>query len=127
MISEAHLRAGTDIGGEAAPRGVADLGAGALNGLLGWFLLRTGRRLNSKTLEADGHHLLSDAITSAAALVALGRSNREIAESLVVSERTAATHVSNILSKLHLANRTQAALYALKEGLATLDEHGNIA
>ena len=44
----------------------------------------------------------------------------EIAEKLVVSERTVRTHVSNILAKLQLANRTQAALYALKEGLASL-------
>ena len=54
--------------------------------------------------------------------VARGYSNQEIADGLVISERTVRTHVSNILSKLHLANRTQAALYALKEGLATLDE-----
>jgi two-component system, NarL family, response regulator LiaR len=55
-------------------------------------------------------------------LVARGLSNDEIAARLVISERTARTHVSNILSKLHLANRTQAALYALREGLARLDE-----
>jgi NarL family two-component system response regulator LiaR len=55
-------------------------------------------------------------------LVAQGLPNQEIAESLVLSERTVRTHVSNILSKLHLANRTQAALYALKEGLASLDD-----
>ena len=54
-------------------------------------------------------------------LVAQGLPNLEIAEQLVVSERTVRTHVSNILGKLHLANRTQAALYALREGLACLD------
>ena len=54
--------------------------------------------------------------------VAHGWTNQDIADSLVVSERTVRTHVSNILSKLHLANRTQAALYALREGIATLDK-----
>ncbi len=57
-------------------------------------------------------------------LVAQGMSNQEIADTLVISERTVRTHVSNILSKLHLANRTQAALYALKEGLAELSPAG---
>jgi cation diffusion facilitator family transporter len=46
-------------------------GAGALNGLLGWFLLRTGRRLKSKTLEADGHHVLSDFYTTGGILAGL--------------------------------------------------------
>jgi DNA-binding NarL/FixJ family response regulator len=52
-------------------------------------------------------------------LVARGRSNREIADELVISERTARTHVSNVLSKLGLASRTQAALWAIREGLAS--------
>ncbi|MBI1293742.1 response regulator [bacterium] len=55
-------------------------------------------------------------------LVAQGRSNQDIADELVISEATVRTHVSNILGKLHLASRTQAALYALKEGLASLDD-----
>jgi NarL family two-component system response regulator LiaR len=54
-------------------------------------------------------------------LVAQGLTNQEIADQLVVSERTVRTHVTNILGKLHLANRTQAALYALREGLSHLD------
>jgi NarL family two-component system response regulator LiaR len=54
--------------------------------------------------------------------IAKGESNREIAEALVLSEATVRTHVSNILGKLHLASRTQAALYALRKGLAPLDE-----
>jgi len=55
-------------------------------------------------------------------LIAQGKSNRDIAEDLVLAELTVRTHVSNILGKLHLASRTQAALYALKEGLASLDD-----
>lgn len=55
-------------------------------------------------------------------LVAQGLSNQEIADRLVLSEWTVRTHVRNILDKLHLANRTQAALYALKEGLAHLED-----
>ncbi len=55
-------------------------------------------------------------------LIAAGQSNREIASELVISEATVRTHVSNILGKLHLASRTQAALYALKEGIASLDD-----
>jgi len=51
-------------------------------------------------------------------LVARGKSNREIADELVISERTARTHVSNALAKLGLASRTQAALWAIREGLA---------
>jgi DNA-binding NarL/FixJ family response regulator len=51
------------------------------------------------------------------ALVAAGYPNRKIAERLVISERTARTHVSNVLSKLQLSSRTQAALYAIREGL----------
>jgi NarL family two-component system response regulator LiaR len=55
-------------------------------------------------------------------LIAHGESNQEIAAALRISEGTVRVHVSNILSKLHLASRTQAALYALREGLASLDE-----
>ncbi len=54
-------------------------------------------------------------------LLAQGQSNGEIGDILDVSERTTAKHVGNILVKLHLANRTQAALYALREGISTLD------
>ena len=53
--------------------------------------------------------------------VAQGLTNQEIADTLFVSEATVRTHVSNILAKLHMANRVQATLYALKTGIATLD------
>ena len=50
-------------------------------------------------------------------LIAQGKANRDIAAELVVSEKTVKTHVSNILAKLHLADRTQAALYAVRQRL----------
>jgi NarL family two-component system response regulator LiaR len=53
--------------------------------------------------------------------IARGKSNRELALELGISEKTVKTHVSNILGKLHLDDRTQAAIYALKHGLAPDD------
>ena len=53
-------------------------------------------------------------------------SNEKIGNSLFISEATARTHMSNIFFKLSLDNRTQAALYALREGWASLDEIGDI-
>ena len=55
-------------------------------------------------------------------LVARGLGNQQIADALALSEATVRTHVSTILGKLHLATRTQAALYALREGLASLQD-----
>jgi NarL family two-component system response regulator LiaR len=48
-------------------------------------------------------------------LIAQGKSNKDISEELVLSEKTVKTHVSNILQKLHLSDRTQAAVYALRQ------------
>lgn len=58
-------------------------------------------------------------------LMAQGLSNQEIADRLYISDATVRSHVSNILGKLHLANRIQAALYALREGLVSLDTQGD--
>jgi NarL family two-component system response regulator LiaR len=55
-------------------------------------------------------------------LVAKGFTNPQIAEQLIVTEATVRSHVSNILGKLHLANRVQAALYALQEGIISLED-----
>ncbi|MFT7586579.1 MAG: NarL family two-component system response regulator LiaR [Cellvibrionaceae bacterium] len=86
------------------------------------------RRLLHYVRKSGGKNLplsedpLTDREVDILKLVAQGLANQVIAEHLVVSERTVRTHVSNILGKLHLANRTQAALYALREGIANLDD-----
>jgi DNA-binding NarL/FixJ family response regulator len=54
-------------------------------------------------------------------LVATGKPNKQIAAELAISERTARTHVSHILRKLHLSSRTQAALWAVREGLVDVE------
>ena len=54
--------------------------------------------------------------------IARGRSNHEIAVDLSIGEHTVKTHVSNILSKLHLADRTQAAIYAMQKRLVPLND-----
>jgi len=69
---------------------------------------------------ASPEHLLTEREVTVLKLVARGLTNQEIADELVISEWTVRTHVSNILEKLHVANRTQATLYALREGLASL-------
>ncbi len=54
--------------------------------------------------------------------IAAGKSNQEIAQALVISEKTVKSHVTNILDKLHLADRTQAAVYAWREGVVRRDK-----
>lgn len=65
---------------------------------------------------------LSDREMEILRLIASGISNREIADTLFISEKTVKSHVSNILSKLHLADRTQAAVYAWNQGIVRRDE-----
>jgi DNA-binding NarL/FixJ family response regulator len=72
--------------------------------------LRTPRSQALSTLTAREREVL--------ALLAQGLSNKDIAQQLFISERTARTHVSSILAKLELASRTQAALWAIREGLS---------
>ena len=82
-------------------------------------LLRELAFVSAKAEQVDP---LTDREVDVLKLLARGMSNSEIAAELVVSVATVYTHVSRILDKLHLGNRTQAALYALREGLASLYE-----
>jgi DNA-binding NarL/FixJ family response regulator len=69
----------------------------------------------------SGKDPLTDREVEVLQLVARGLTNQDIAKALVISERTVGNHIGSILRKLRLANRTQAALYALRQGLATLE------
>jgi NarL family two-component system response regulator LiaR len=71
--------------------------------------------------EPNVFHELSDRELEVLKLVAEGLSNAEISGRLFMSEKTTTSHVSNILSKLHLADRTQAAVYAWRQGLVHRD------
>jgi NarL family two-component system response regulator LiaR len=62
---------------------------------------------------------LSERELEVLSLIGQGKSNKEIADELVISERTVKSHVSNILTKLDLTDRTQAAIYAVRHGLTT--------
>ncbi len=93
----------------AARRGEASLAPGIATKLLQEIAIGGGHGPEEHPLTEREHAVL--------ALIAQGRSNRQIGEELSISEKTVKTHVSNILTKLHLEDRTQAAIYALKEGL----------
>ena len=80
--------------------------------------LKMIRELDHPASQERSASPLTDREIQVLKLVAQGLTNQEIADRLVISEWTVRTHVRNILGKLHLANRTQATLYALREGLA---------
>jgi DNA-binding NarL/FixJ family response regulator len=64
---------------------------------------------------------LTERETDVLRLLAQGQSNKEIAQTLIIGEKTVKTHVSNILAKLGVPSRTQAALYAVRIGLVAMD------
>jgi len=80
------------------------------------------QELGRSTPEKPVPEPLTDRETEVLRLLAKGADNQEIADRLVIAEVTVRTHISRILSKLHLANRVQATLYALREGLTSLED-----
>jgi two-component system, NarL family, response regulator LiaR len=97
----------------AAHRGEASLSPGIATKLM--------QELATGGQPAADEHALTERERAVLALIAQGRSNRQISDDLAISEKTVKTHVSNILTKLHLDDRTQAAIFALKEGLVPFD------
>lgn len=78
------------------------------------------RDIQNPAGQAQSESTLTDREIEILQMVARGRTNQQIADELFLSERTVRTHITNILAKLHLENRTQAALYALRAGIAHL-------
>ena len=81
---------------------------------------QAAERLMREVRAPDSPETLTERETEVLRLLAIGLSNKEIAHDLVIGEKTVKTHVSNILSKLHIRSRTQAALYAASIGLVEL-------
>jgi len=84
------------------------------------------RQFSSETEPATPLEPLTEREIEVLQLIARGLTNEQIGEKLFISEATVRTHVSHILGKLSLGNRTQAALWALRKGLVTLDEIGSL-
>jgi NarL family two-component system response regulator LiaR len=81
-------------------------------------------RLMSEVRQPESPEELTERETEILKRVARGQANKEIASALFVGEGTVKGHISSILRKLRVKSRTQAALYALRSGLVTLDELG---
>lgn len=80
----------------------------------------SSKQLSSgSTLDKPDKQALTERERAVLSLVAVGATNRDIAEKLVISENTVKVHLHNILEKLHLRNRQHAAAYAIREGLVT--------
>jgi NarL family two-component system response regulator LiaR len=95
------------------------LGEPAIDPVIAWKAIRgISEERPSQTMSK----LLSERELEVLRLLAVGKSNQEIAEQLSLTEVTVRTHISHILAKLGLANRVQAALYALRTGLTMLED-----
>jgi two-component system, NarL family, response regulator LiaR len=97
-------------------QGIRDVAQG-LSTLYPSIAMRVIRELNNPSEQIDATEPLTPREMETLRLISSGLSNQEISQKLFVQESTVAKNVSNILDKLHLANRTQAALYAVKKGI----------
>jgi len=84
------------------------------------------RKVIQEIFESENKPVIADPLTNreleVLQVLAKGKKNKDIAELLSISDTTVRKHVSNILAKLHLASRTEAALYAIKEGLTNMED-----
>jgi NarL family two-component system response regulator LiaR len=97
-------------------QGIRDVAQG-LSTLYPSIAMRVIRELNNPTDQENATEPLTPRELQTLRLISSGLSNQEISKKLFVQESTVAKNVSNILDKLHLANRTQAALYAVRKGI----------
>ena len=97
-------------------------GDALINPSLAVKLLDEFRRLSQMTYEAEDMEGLTQGEMEVLRLVAQGADNKTIGERLALSERTVANRLSTVYEKLHVHNRTQAALAALRRGWAELDD-----
>lgn len=97
-------------------------GEALVNPALAVRLLDEFRNLGQRTAEGEGVERLTEGEMDVLRLVARGVDNKEIAEQLCLSEKTITNRLGRIYQKLHVNNRTQAALYALRRGWAKLDQ-----
>lgn len=104
-----------------AIRAVAD-GEALLGPSIAGKMIEEFKRLQEDTLLAEGLTPLTEREQDILRLVAQGHENQEIADQLHLSEKTIRNRLSVVFEKLHVNNRTQAALYALRQGLASLDD-----
>ncbi|MFD5021560.1 response regulator [Paenibacillus sp. NPDC058367] len=106
--------------------GQVELHSAAASQLMNLMAASTPEQLNVSNSDLNGSSTTSVTITGSELLtpreqevldlIALGMSNKEIASKLVITEKTVKTHVSHVLGKLNLSDRTQAAIFALKSG-----------
>jgi DNA-binding NarL/FixJ family response regulator len=96
-------------------------GEALLNPVIAMKMIAEVRRLQTNFGETDSLTLLTDSELEILRLVAQGMSNKDISEKLGLAEKTVRNRLSAIFDKLHVSNRVQATLVALREGLASLD------